>query len=169
MELNDIEVIYNLDESKNQRIFIFRPEETVQPLNIIASKNKNESYIHGIYIKKFLEQEYLDDEAIQNVKDKIIYSARSIISYLVNRHGNLIFAETTKDGSKRRDGIFFVPAELTQKQYDCLKENFSYFENFEMILLQECKSDDIATEFFSKDELEKLDDYFKNLINSKII
>ena len=169
MEFNDIEVIYDLDESKNQRIFIFRPEETVQPLNIIASKNKNESYIHGIYIKKFLEQEYLDDEAIQNVKDKIIYSARSIISYLVNRHGNLIFAETTKDGSKRRDGIFFVPTELSQKQYDCLKENFSYFENFEMILLQECKSDDIATEFFSKYELEKLDEYFKNLVNSKII
>lgn len=111
----------------------------------------------------------MDDEAIQNVKDKIIYSARSIISYLVNRHGNLIFAETTKDGSKRRDGIFFVPTELSQKQYDCLKENFSYFENFEMILLQECKSDDIATEFFSKDELDKLDDYFKNLVNSKII
>ena len=38
-----------------------------------------------------------------------------------------------------------------------------------MILLQECKSDDIATEFFSKDELEKLDEYFKNLVNSKII
>ena len=124
MEFNDIEVIYDLDESKNQRIFIFRPEETVQPLNIIASKNKNESYIHGIYIKKFLEQEYLDDEAIQNVKDKIIYSARSIISYLVNRHGNLIFAETTKDGSKRRDGIFFVPTELSQKQYDCQKKIF---------------------------------------------
>ena len=50
MEFNDIEVIYDLDESKNQRIFIFRPEETVQPLNIIASENKNESYIHGIYI-----------------------------------------------------------------------------------------------------------------------
>lgn len=54
MELNDIEVIYNLDESKNQRIFIFRPEETVQPLNILASEKKNESYIHGIYIKKFI-------------------------------------------------------------------------------------------------------------------
>ena len=53
MEFNDIEVIYDLDESKNQRIFIFRPEETVQPLNIIASENKNESYIHGLYKEIF--------------------------------------------------------------------------------------------------------------------
>lgn len=48
MELNDIEVIYNLDEIKNQRIFIFRSEETAKPLNIITSENKNESYIHGV-------------------------------------------------------------------------------------------------------------------------
>ena len=169
MEINDIEVIYNLDETKNQRVFIFRSEETAKPLNIITSENKNESYIHGVYIKKFLEQEYLDDEAIQNVKDKIIYSARSIITYLVNRHGSLIFAETTKDGSKRRNCIFFVPTELSQKQYDCLKENFSYFENFEMILMQECKSEDIATEFFNKEELEKLNEYFSNLVKSKTI
>jgi len=167
MELNDIKVIYELDETKNQRIIIFRSEETDKPLNIITNQNKNESYIHGLYIKQFLEQEYLDDEAIRNVKDKIIYSARSIISYLVNKYGNLIFAETTKDGSKRRDGIFFVPTELNQKQYDCLKEHFSYFKNFEMILMQECKSDDIATEFFNKEELKKLDEYFSNLVKTK--
>ena len=35
--------------------------------------------------------------------------------------------------------------------------------------MQECKSEDIATEFFNKEELEKLNEYFSNLVKSKTI
>lgn len=169
MDFSDIEIIYKLDESRNQRIIIFREDGSIEPLNIITSSNKNESYVHGIYLKKYLEKEYLEDEAIQNIRDKIIYSTRSVLYYLVNRYGNLIFAEITKDGNKKRSGIFFSPDELTQTQYDTLKEILPYFENFESILVQNCTSDDLATDFFDKSELKELDEKFKNLVNSKII
>lgn len=171
-----IQVIYELDESKNQRIIIIRGEEDTNRLNIITSENKDESYYHGYYLKKYFDQEYLYDITMQGIKDKIdgnFYMTKSIIYFLANKYKNIIFTETTKDFSTERTGIFFVPDVISDFQFLEIQKLMPYFKNFETILLQDNLTNenifDESTYIFKDEKIAEIEEYFKMRVKKKRI
>lgn len=137
--MEDIKVIHELDESLNQRIIVIKNDQE-KPLDIITSNDKNISYYHATYLKKYLNFEYLEDDTLQQVKHKINGSDGIIVSnitfYLMKRYNDIIFMETTKDNEQERYGIINLPDNISELQYQRLKELFKYLKQFASVLVQ---------------------------------
>lgn len=137
-ETNDIKVIHKLDENLNQRIIIIKDEEN--SLDIITSKNKQESYYHATYLKYYLDFEYLKDNMLQQVKHRINGSDGIIVSnityYLMKRYNDVVFMETTEDNQEERYGIINLPDSISEIQYQEIKKLFEYLNKFTCILVQ---------------------------------
>lgn len=139
--MEDIQVIHELDEAKNQRVIIFRGEESPQnKLDIITSADKEESYYHCSYFKKYLETEYLDDAELQRIRPNIKLAdglvTTSIIYYLSKVYNDITFTETTADYTKERYGVFYLPDEISLEQYQEIEKLQDYFKQFTSILIQ---------------------------------
>lgn len=172
--MEDIKVIHKLDESLNQRIIIIKNEE--EPLDIITSTNKQESYYHATYLKYYLNFEYLKDNMLQQVKNRIHGSDGIIVSnisyYLMKKYQDIIFIETTNDNEEERYGIINFPDSISEIQYQKLKEIFHYLKNFTSILVQGgLKSDGVIvteTTYFKElsqgnIKIENIEDYLKEI------
>lgn len=136
--MEDIKTIHELDENLNQRIIIIndKPE-----LDVITSSKKEQSYYHCNYLKKYLESAYLEDQTLQVIRPKISVAdgivTANIIYYLLKHYNDIAFIETTKDHSKERYAILYLPDEISKSQYEFMKEKLgSHMNKFSSILIQ---------------------------------
>ena len=132
----DIEVKHEYDLDRNERIVIIHNDKVNNSnLDIISSKDKNFSYMHMVYMKEYLKNNCIDDELINKYSDNLDNSF--IIFYLmITNYNDLIFTETTKDNSKERYGMLYLPNKISidQKQsFDVLKERLRNFNELYII------------------------------------
>ena len=172
----EFQIKKELDETVNQRIIIIRGEAEIEKrLNIITSKDKMYSYYHSAYLKAYLNNEYLDDQNLQNVKERMspmdsIVSA-NIIYYLLKNYNDIIFTETTQDNSNQKTAILYLPDEILEEQQQEMITLIPYFEKFSSIMIQaSLKHNGIVPEAEEYETIrqnigENIQNYLNNLVS----
>jgi len=117
------------DEMMNRVIIIHKDGS----MDVVASLKTESSYYHIKYFKKYLSENYLDDELLQNYSKKATEPSTLIFLLLKNK-GDIVITETTKDLEENRHGIFYIPDVVSTKQYEKLENlketHFNKFEEF---------------------------------------
>ena len=168
--MNDIKTIHELDDSLNQRVIIIKDEPS---LDIVTSSNKEQSYYHCNYFRKYLESSYLEDPILQMIAPKISVAdgivTANIICYMLKQYNSVIFTETTQDFSNERYAILYLPDEIKKEQYKLIEDKLKeYLTKFTSVLIQgELKNKNGLPEanFCKEVKQENIDEIFEILQN----
>lgn len=100
--------------------------------------SKNDWYNHHHYFRKYIMAQGFEKEKIRKIRTGNRFELFSTIQFLLNDYQDIIFLDVTDldDEKKYSNGMFFLPSTITNKQFETLEANISYFEQFNSILIQ---------------------------------
>ena len=124
-----------------------------------------------MHIKSFLdfiEEYYKDDEMLSKIN---IRHQPTMPAYLLEEQGNIVFLNTTSLEEKElakygRNGIVFLPMEITDKQFETLMNDFEKIENYDLMIKSNFKVED---GFLHSDTVMTTDKITKEDFKNKIL